>query len=241
MPDIPLTLLLHFGLILAGVAGLRLFGRRTEPGALLLGLGIITVYWIVSPSGHWLQKQLPMTAGLRWNWLGKLLVIAAAAIYWRASRLTRAGIGLTWRQRPGSILPAAIGIALICAFAWTDEALLADGASLSTERLLFQGLMPGLDEEFVFRGLLLAFFAAAFGPGRRIAGGAFGVAGLAVTFLFAAGHGLFVIDDAVVANARVLFVTGTIGAGLVWLRTRTGSLIAPVLAHNLVNFGSSFF
>ncbi|MET0369741.1 MAG: CPBP family glutamic-type intramembrane protease [Sphingobium sp.] len=36
-------------------------------------------------------------------------------------------------------------------------------------------------------------------------------------------------------------MTGALGAGLFWLRTRTGSLVAPVVAHNLLNFGYSFF
>ena len=241
MPNMPLTLLLHFGILMAGVLALRVFGRRTAPAPLLMGLGVVVTYWVLSPLGQWIQGHIPLLSTVRWNWLGKVAAIAGALAYWRITRLPRDEIGLTWRQRTGSILPALVVIILVCAFAWTDEALAADGTNLSAGRLLFQGVMPGLDEELVFRGLLLAFFVRAFGAGREIAGGAFGWAGIAVTFLFAAGHGLVVADGAVVMNWHAFIATGTIGAGLLWLRTRTGSLLLPVITHNLVNFGNSFF
>lgn len=216
-------------------------GRKTELGPLLLGLGVVVAYWIVLPGGQWLQGQLPLLSTLRWNWLGKLLVIGAALVYFQKSQLTRDDVGMTLRQRAGSILPAIIGITLMCAFSAVDEMLLADGPSLATERLFFQAIMPGLDEELVYRGLLLAFFSQAFAPDRSIKGRASMSAGIAVTFLFAAGHGLFIMNDTLIVNWRALFVTGTLGAGLLWLRTRTGSLVAPTLAHNLVNFSASFF
>lgn len=241
MPNLPLTLLLHFGILLAAIAALRLTGRSTNPAPLMQGMAVVILYWVASPVGFWLQGELPALSALHWNWIGKLLAIAAALVYFWRTDLTGEEIGLTWRQRAGSALPAAIVIGLICVFAWGDEMLAADGTDLSAERLLFQGIMPGLDEELVYRGLLLAFFTRAFGPGREIAGGAFGWAGAAVTFLFAAGHGLFVVDRAVVMDWHAFIVTGAIGTGLLWLRTRTGSLVAPYLAHNLSNFGNSFF
>jgi len=241
MPNIPLTLILHISILAAGLLVLRMSGRPVLKKPFLLGLGIIIIYWIVSPLGFVLQKSLPLLSGLRWNWIGKLLVIGAALTYLRATGLSRSLVGLTWRQREGSILPAFTMIVLLCVFAWTLEAFQADGTDLSAARLLFQGIMPGLDEELVFRGILLAFFVQAFSQSRNIAGASFGWAGVAVTFLFAAGHGLYVINGEVVANWRPLAITGTLGAGLFWLRTRTGSLVAPVVAHNLLNFGYSFF
>lgn len=241
MPNIPLTLILHIAILAAGVLALRACGRPVLTKPFLLGLGIVIIYWSVSPLGFWTQKSLPLLSELRWNWTGKLLVIGAALAYWRATGLSRFQVGLTWRQREGSTLPAFAMIALLCAFAWTLEAFQADGTDLSAARLLFQGIMPGLDEELVFRGILLAFFVQTFAQGREIAGASFGWTGVAVTFLFAAGHGLYVINGEVVANWRPIAITGTLGAGLFWLRTRTGSLVAPVVAHNLLNFGYSFF
>lgn len=241
MPNIPLTFLLHVAILSAGVLALHVSGRSVSKKAFVFGLGILLIYWVVSPLGSWAQKALPFVSGVRWNWTGKFLVIVAALAYWRITGLSRAEIGMTWRQREGSMVPAAAMIVLLCAFAWTLEANQADGTDLSTSRLLFQGIMPGLDEELVFRGILLAFFVQAFGQGRDIIGARFGWAGLAVTILFGAGHGLFVVDGAIVANWRPIAITGTLGAGLLWLRARTGSLVAPIIAHNALNFGYSFF
>lgn len=241
MPNIPLTLLVHFAILLAGVAALRVAGRPTAIRPLACGLAIVVLYWIISPLGLWLQGRTPGLASAHWNWLGKALMLAAGLLWWRLSGLSRTEIGLTWRQRAASLLPAAMVIAAVCAFAWIDEALLADGRDLSAERLAFQAIMPGLDEELIFRGLIFAYFARAFGAGRAVAQGAFGWAGVAVTFLFAAGHGLFVANGALVVQWHALFTTGMIGAALLWLRTHTGSLIAPVVAHNVSNFGNSFF
>lgn len=42
-------------------------------------------------------------------------------------------------------------------------------------------------------------------------------------------------------NWHALFVTGTMGAGLLWLRAKTGSLVLPLGAYNLANFDNSSF
>jgi len=47
-----------------------------------------------------------------------------------------------------------------------------------------------LDEELFWRGLLLALLTRAFGPSREVGHASFGVAEIAVTLLFAAGHSL---------------------------------------------------
>lgn len=166
MPGIPLTLQTHFSLILGATLILRLCGRHTALKPLVLGLGIIVVYWTVSPAGLYLQGQLPVLSDLRWNWLGTIFAIIAAMLYWKVSGLSGKDIGFTMKQRAGSVLPALVMMVLLCALSWGHEAMSADGTNLTTERLLFQMLMPGLDEELIFRGLLLAFFYQAFGEGR---------------------------------------------------------------------------
>lgn len=239
--NIPLTLALHLGIVLIGVIVLRLAGVRTRREPLLAGFGVVILYWIVSPLGLRLQEAVPISAGLHWNWLGKVFALAVALFVWQRSGLSRDDIGLTMRQQAGSLLPAGLVVVLICAFAWTYEAIRSDGSSLSPERLLFQAIMPGLDEELVFRGLLFAFLIRAFGNGGEMTRASLWWAGTAVTFLFAAGHGLFVVEGAIQVDWHALVESGTIGAGLLWLRVRTGSLVMPVLAHNLSNFGDSFF
>lgn len=240
--SIPLTLLLHFGIVLLLVVALRLARTPTRPIPLLLGFGVVILYWIISPLGFPAQKAVPALAALHWNWLGKIFVIVVTLTALTGTKFfDRFELGLTLKQRTGSVLPAAAGIVLICTFAWAFEASLHDGTDLSRERLLFQGLMPGLDEELVYRGILLALFTRAFITEWQVAGARIGVADITVTLLFAAGHGLFVTHGGLTFGWHGFIEAGVIGCGLVWLRRRTGSLLAPVLAHNLSNFGNSFF
>lgn len=84
--------------------------------SLTFGLGVVVLYWIVSPLGFALQKQIPVLSALHWNWLGKVLAIAATLTYWRITRLFAHQIGLKWRHRDGPAVPAFAVIALFCAF-----------------------------------------------------------------------------------------------------------------------------
>lgn len=241
MTDLALTFALHFVLFGAGCIVLRLFGKPARWTPVLAGWACIAAYWIASIAGHLLQGAIPLTAGLHWNWLGKVCVVAAAAaILYLSPSLSRQEVGLTWQQRRGSFGPAVLMIVAMCALAWIDAAATGIARDLSPERLLFQGIMPGLDEEFVFRGLVLVFFVRAFGPGPVVAGARFGVAETMISLIFGAAHGLHIAHGALAVDWHTVAVTGALGAGLMWLRQRTGSLVIPVIAHNILNFGTSF-
>jgi membrane protease YdiL (CAAX protease family) len=100
--------------------------------------------------------------------------------------------------------------------------------------------MPGLDEELFFRGLLLALFLRAFGDHWNLAGAPVGPAAIAVSFLFAAGHALRFGNGSLGFDPAFLMFSAILGFGLLWLRQRTGSIALPIVAHNIINFGSSF-
>lgn len=156
-------------------------------------------------------------------------------------RLGASESGLTLRQRAGSVIPALVVTCALCAFSWGEEYLEHNGTDTSVERIAFQATLPGLDEETLYRGLLLALLLRSFDERWTLAKAPFGPASISTIFLFAAAHGWRVYQGAVHFDAVVFAVTGTIGAGLVWLRQRTGSLVFPILAHNLINVGDSFF
>lgn len=243
MLDIVATLALHFSLVLTLAVLCRVAGH----GALafrpiLVGLGCLAVYWLAIVLGAGLQDKVPLLAPLHWNWLGKVVAIGVSlGIVAVLPILTRSNVGLVWSFRPHAMRDAAIAIAVLCAVSWGAEAWAADGTDTSPERLLFQATMPGLDEELFMRGILLALFVQGFGTSKSRLGAPFGLAELAVTFLFAAGHALRFAQGAIQFDPVIFGLTGFLGAGLAWLRQRTGSLAVPVLAHNLINLGNSFF
>ncbi|GAB4524322.1 MAG: hypothetical protein Tsb0010_08280 [Parvularculaceae bacterium] len=188
---------------------------------------------------------------LGWNWEGKIAAIGgtlAAVILLRLlfRRASFGTMGFRARQAPGSIAPALIATMIGVGSAIGLEILAADGRSLDPERLLYQATMPGLDEEPYYRGLLLGLMMLAL-PGRNekqganILGARIGWAGLLVTLLFGLMHGVAVAEGALVVSWAAIAITGYLGFILLWIRMRTGSVLLPILAHNMMNFANSFF
>jgi len=116
------------------------------------------------------------------------------------------------------------------------------GAQLAYELVVDVLLLTAIPEEFAFRGVLLGSAVAQWGPLRGV---------LVVSALFGLWHVqptlATMTDNPAVSGAsgsaagRVLVVLGAVAvtfvAGLVfaWLRLRSRSLLAPVLAHAATN------
>lgn len=180
-----------------------------------------------------LPRSLPgeRVIGDLWDWTGPLLALAGALAF--AGRLVAARsfswreLGLTLVQRAGSLRPALLvaGGALALNYvvmSFSSYRL----SSVPFETWLYQATVPGLVEETVFRGLLLALADRAAPPRWTVGGAAIGVGALLVTFAFLALHGLSPGKLAGVLPAALLYL---------WLRARTGSLLLPIAAHNAWN------
>ena len=100
--------------------------------------------------------------------------------------------------------------------------------------------MPGLDEEPFFRGLLLLLLHQTFGKGLKVWGAETGWGLWLVTAVFGLLHGITVESGELEVNLWVIVSTGFIGFVATWMRERTGSLVAPVLFHNLINVAQAF-
>ena len=173
----------------------------------------------------------PPLPGARWNWSGGLLALAGVA--WIAALLARRGVlpwqamGFTWQQRPGSWRAALV----VSALALSINVLVTNLSdfrvhAVPLETWLYQATLPGLVEECVFRGVLLAMLDRVFAGRWRVLGVSVGWGGAVVTLVFVAMHGVSAGTLLSVLPAAVLYL---------WLRVHTGSLVAPVLVHNLWN------
>ncbi len=99
--------------------------------------------------------------------------------------------------------------------------------------------MPGLQEEPSFRGLMLLLLNQAFrDKPLTLLGAPIGWGAVASSVYFGLGHGLGWADGHIAFDALSIAVTGGIGFVLLLIRERTGSLVLPILAHNLANFGN---
>ena len=198
-------------------------------------IGIFAIY---SAAVFWLPQVpfFPQLDGSSHNWTGKIAAIAITlvmiAVTLRTSpSVTRRSLGLTLVQEEGSLKPALLATLAMIAFVVSLQAIGGDGKAPSTETLLYQALIPGIDEELLFRGLLFGLVAAALAKSGRPAL----LAGIAVTIVFALGHSFFWSADGPSFDPVALVYVGVLGSLLMFIRIRTGSLLIPVLAHNLTN------
>jgi uncharacterized protein len=198
-------------------------------------------HWLIAASATLalflgLRELPPMLPGERligdqWNWSGLLLALAGAL--WVASMLARHAdlswreMGFTWVQRPGSLRPAvgvsAATLALNLLLMRLSHFRLAD---VALETWIYQATLPGLVEEAVFRGVLLALLDRAFVARKEVFGAPIGWGGAVVTLVFLALHGIGPGTLLGVMPAALLYL---------WLRARTGSLVMPIAVHNLWN------
>ena len=182
-----------------------------------------------------------------------LLVAALIIVAWDGG-LTRDDLGLGWKQVPAGLRygGAAFGLVLlvlvIAALIPATNGFLHDSrAQISAGRLGYElgvsiVLLTAIPEEFAFRGVLLGSALKRWGPWRAslVTSVLFGLWHIAPTLHTMSDNHVFRGEASSVAG-QVLLVLGavvvTFGAGLVfcWLRLRSGSLVAPVLAHVATN------
>ena len=226
----PISAIMAIIAIVVGLGALLglLERARFRPGWLLFGgLLILLNDAALTNLYGWLPAPIPG----EWNWQGKLLALAVTLIV--ASRMGWREVGLTWRQRrEGKALTWAVFALTVAVFA--GIALMFDGESADAETMAFQWTMPGLEEEPFYRGVLLLAFDRALGV-RRTLGAELGWGGLLVSLAFGLAHA-FSIDGGAVAFDPLFFaLTAGPSLLLLWLRARTGSLVLPIVAHNLAN------
>jgi membrane protease YdiL (CAAX protease family) len=188
----------------------RMWARRA--------VALLALYLIALALAGWL---LPPAWAAWGGALAAFAVLLTAQPFIALGVLTRAEVGLN-APRAGSmrVVVLAIGIALLL----NVIAMLLRGAApvRLVAGTVAAVLVGAVLEELVFRGVLLALLDRALPQRWRIAGAYIGWGGLALTASFIALHGL-----------RPGLLMGVVPAALLylWLRERTGSLLAPIAAH----------
>ncbi|WP_262927357.1 CPBP family intramembrane glutamic endopeptidase, BDIM_20840 family [Phytohalomonas tamaricis] len=172
----------------------------------------------------------------QWNWQGKVLNLILTLIVAALPRFGWKHVGLTLQQKPGSLKPA-IFVILASTLAILIFNLITpvsfEGADAET--LAFQLLMPGIDEEPVYRGILLVMLGRAFCARRQFLGVAWGWGATLSSLMFGLVHALSFSEGKVFFDITTMAIITGIALILVWLRLYTGSLLLPIILHNLIN------
>jgi uncharacterized protein len=182
-----------------------------------------------------------------------LLTVALVLIAWSAGA-TRADLGLGRTDMRAGVRYGAgtFGIVLlvlmVAAVIPATNGFLHDSrAEISGSRLFYElavsiVLLTAIPEEFAFRGVLLGSALRLWGPWRAslITSALFGLWHIEPT-LHTMSDNRLVAGGSTSVGGQVLVVSGSVAvtfiAGLVfcWLRLRSRSLIAPVMAHVATN------
>jgi membrane protease YdiL (CAAX protease family) len=180
---------------------------------------------------------------LEWNWLGKIAsIITLCIIYFYLPQHIKNDVGLWHRPKPpewGSTL--LVSIATLFFFVSCSSlipfVLSHQCTKPSLETVLFEATLPGIDEELLFRGILLAILSTIFGKPWKIAGISIGWGALPVIIIFGLAHGVEIANSGAPLAAIVIIslITGIMGLLLLWIKERTGSIWIAVVVHNLAN------
>lgn len=225
------------------LAGLGLAGGLVFRGSfrwkwLVAALVVNLAYQALLTRGFWLVPDPFPDAS--WNWAGKLAAFAGTLIVMSLPMFGWKRCGMTLDQGPHWRGAAALFAVLSGLFFWMALAGV-DGRPDSAETIAFQWTMPGLDEEFFYRGTLLLALNEAFPPKSRLLGAPIGYGGILATILFGLTHAVSCKAGAFGFDLMSFAITGLPAFLLLWLRERTGSLVLPVLGHNIANGASTLF
>jgi membrane protease YdiL (CAAX protease family) len=209
----------------------------------LLTVGVLVLFTVARSLG--LLGPLPVAVGL--------LVAALVLIAW-SSGATRDDLGLGRADMGAGVRygAGAFGVVLLVLLAAavvpvTSGFLHDSRAHIDGGRLLYEVgvpilLLTAIPEELAFRGVLLGSGLRLWGPWRAslITSALFGLWHIAPTLHTMSDNHVFSGEAASVAG-QVLLVLGSIvvtfvpGLAFCWLRLRSRSLIAPVMAHVATN------
>lgn len=221
-----------------GLLGAVFFRSSFRWKWLVAAIALNLAYQALLTRGFWMiPDPIP---GAHWNWAGKFAAFAgtAAVMSLPAFGWKRCGMTLDQGPRWGGAIVMFTGLALL----FFGLALSgADGQPDGPETIAFQWTMPGLDEELFYRGTLLLALNEAFRTRTNVLGAPFGYGGLLTSFLFGVTHALGYEAGAIEFDLMTFAMTGGPSILLLWIRERTGSLLLPVISHNIANGASTLF
>ena len=172
------------------------------------------------------------------NWSAKIysIVLALGLLIPLRSIINPNEIGLTLKQNSGSIRFSLICITFILVAA-IFIGFLSKKGPFDTKTLLYLAIMPGLNEELIYRGFLLGFLNKLFDRRFKILGTNLGWGAIISTIVFGLLHGFQLSGDYQFHfDFMAIVSTGFYGFIFVLIRERSGSLVFPVIAHGTEDF-----
>jgi hypothetical protein len=169
------------------------------------------------------------------SWSGKLysILVIVMLTFLCQSVLSKESVGLTLRQSEGSLLPATLVVLGLAAWALAVGFCSPKG-QFDFKTLFYLAVMPGLNEELVYRGYLLAILNRLMPEKVTLFKAPIGWGVLVTSLLFGLLHGLWLDNSLAIHINGIALRNATLSAFIfAWLRERTGSLLVPIAAHGI--------
>ena len=178
-----------------------------------------------------------------WNGNGKIYsILCGIAMYFVFCRQFSDNNFFTLKQNRDGLKSAIIATIAIIDFSILPIILaqnieeLAIHKEFDLETLFFQISMPGIDEEIVFRGILLGLMCSILRSGTSTSGNP---AIIINAILFGLGHALRFYNEEVTFHTGVFIGTSISGYAFAYITVKTRSILIPILAHNVCNFAKN--
>ena len=170
--------------------------------------------------------------GGNWNWVGKIYsVICGVTFYFLFRRQFSENDFFTLKQNKEGLKSALKVVVAIISISVLGG--IVNDKDFNLETLLFQVSMPGIDEEIMYRGVLLGLMCSVL----RTGGKAWSNPAIVINgVLFGLVHALSFRDGAMQFYTMNFVWTGLLGYGFGYITIKTRSILIPMLTHNLYNF-----
>lgn len=199
-------------------------------------LTIFTLCYVLYQIFLVLPKINPMFDLIKssWNWDGKIygIIFGIASFFVFKNYFAENNFFTLKQNQKGfkNALIASIAIVLISTILW----FLLGNTKFDIETLAFQISLPGIDEEIMFRGILLGLLATALKEKIKYIGNP---SILLTSILFGFMHALTIDKNYAVDFEPIYFLqTGFAGYIWGWITIKSRSILLAILSHNFSNF-----
>ncbi|WP_166921512.1 CPBP family intramembrane glutamic endopeptidase [Flavobacterium poyangense] len=171
----------------------------------------------------------------QWNWTGKLLgIIFGFILYSILKDKLKPFDFLQFKQNPKTFFKTMLlAFLMVCTsfFSYFDSV-----KEFNWETLLYQLSMPGLDEELMFRAILLGLLLTCLRDKIKMGKWTLGNPSiLIIGILFGLVHALHFKNN-IKFESYIFFCTFLSGYIWSWVTVESKSILLPVISHNLTNF-----
>lgn len=171
-----------------------------------------------------------------WNWVGKIagLLLGVFFVY-RNKLISKAEIGWTIKLREGSLMPIIYTVLLVLLARLIIYLSFENvNPDFDLETIGFQGILAGLSDELIFRGILLALLNRVFVAKENVFGYSLSFGVLISSLLYGLSQG-FILQEGFHLQINLIRILLGFFVGLIAavLKERSGSLLPAVIFHNM--------